>query len=214
MVPYGTRLKYAFRTFFSILDRSRIPDDVLAALHPGAQTTRAGRPALHPSAQTTRAGDPGLHSRPQGTSTVDDVAGPEPTKPAPPPPKQDPIERATQMLALLQRDGRLIDFLMEDLAPYADSQIGAAIRDVHAGCRQALDRYFTLRPVLDDEEGRPVTIERGMDAASIKIVGNVTGQPPLRGVLRHRGWEATRIELPPLPATGHNILAPAEVEVT
>jgi hypothetical protein len=199
MVPYFTRLQYAFRTFFSILDRSRIPDDVLAA--------------LHPSAQTTRAGDPGLHSRPQGTSTVDVVAAPEPTKPAPPP-KHDPVERATQMLALLQRDGRLIDFLMEDLAPYADSQIGAAVRDVHGGCRQALDRYFTLRPVLDDEEGRPVTIERGMDAASIKIVGNVTGQPPLRGVLRHRGWEATRIELPPLPPTGHNILAPAEVEVT
>jgi hypothetical protein len=61
MVPYGTRLKYAFRTFFSILDRSRIPDDVLAALHPGA---RVGGPALHPSAQTTRAGDPALHSRP------------------------------------------------------------------------------------------------------------------------------------------------------
>jgi Domain of unknown function (DUF2760) len=210
MVPYGTRLKYAFRTFFSILDRSRIPDDVLAALHPGA---RVGGPALHPSAQTTRAGDPALHSRPQGTSAGGAVAAPEPTKPAPPP-KQDPVERATQMLALLQRDGRLIDFLMEDLAPYADSQIGAAVRDVHGGCRQALDRYFTLRPVLDDEEGRPVTIERGMDAASIKIVGNVTGQPPLRGVLRHRGWEATRIELPPLPATGHNILAPAEVEVT
>jgi Domain of unknown function (DUF2760) len=198
MVPYGTRLKYAFRTFFSILDRSRIPDDVLAALHPGAQTTRVGGPGPHPGAQSTGA----------------TVAAPAPMKPVPPPTKQDPVERATQMLALLQRDGRLIDFLMEDLATYADSQIGAAVRDVHAGCRQALDRYFTLRPVLDDEEGRPVTIERGMDAAGIKIVGNVTGQPPLRGVLRHRGWEATRIELPPLPATGHNILAPAEVEVT
>jgi hypothetical protein len=198
MVPYGTRLKYAFRTFFSILDRSRIPDDVLAALHPSAQTTRVGGPGPHPGAQSTGA----------------TVAAPAPMKPVPPPAKQDPVERATQMLALLQRDGRLIDFLMEDLATYADSQIGAAVRDVHAGCRQALDRYFTLRPVLDDEEGRPVTIERGMDAASIKIVGNVTGQPPLRGVLRHRGWEATRIELPPLPATGHNILAPAEVEVT
>ena len=174
MVPYGRRLKYAFRTFFSILDRSRIPDDVLAAF----------------------------------------VEPPEPAKPPPEPPKRESVARATQMLALLQRDGRLIDFLMEDLAAYPDAQIGAAVRDVHAGCRQALDRYLTLQPVLDDEEGRPVTVERGMDAASIKMVGNVVGQPPFRGVLRHRGWEATRVELPPLPSTGHNILAPAEVEIS
>jgi hypothetical protein len=117
------------------------------------------------------------------------------------------------MLALLQRDGRLVDFLMEDLAAYPDAQVGAAVRDVHSGCRQALSRYVTLAPVLDDDEGRPVTVERGTDPARIKVVGNVTGTPPLRGVVRHRGWEATRTELPPLPATGRRVIAPAEVEV-
>jgi hypothetical protein len=102
---------------------------------------------------------------------------------------------------------------MEDLAAYQDAQIGAAVRDVHAGSRQALERYFTLEPVIDDEEGRPVPLEPNLDAARVKIVGNVAGQPQ-RGVLRHRGWEATRIALPPLPATGQTIIAPAEVEVS
>jgi hypothetical protein len=143
------------------------------------------------------------------------VKAPEPAPPAPPVPvTPDPGHRATQVLALLQRDGRLVDFLMEDLTAYADVQIGAAVRDVHAGSRQALERYFTLRPVLDDEEGRPVTLEAPLDAARIKVVGHVTGQPPLGGVLRHRGWEATRVALPPLPASGLSVVAPAEVEVS
>jgi Domain of unknown function (DUF2760) len=125
----------------------------------------------------------------------------------------DSLDRAAQLLAVLQRDGRLVDFLMEDLGGYADAQIGAAVRDVHAGCRQALSKYVTLGPVLDEEEGKPVTIERGTDPSRVKVVGNVTGAPPLRGVLRHRGWEATRLNLPPLPTTGRTIIAPAEVEV-
>jgi hypothetical protein len=119
-----------------------------------------------------------------------------------------------QLLALLQRDGRLIDFLMEDLTPYQDAQIGAAVRDVHSGSRQAVVRYFTLEPVIDDEEGRPVQVERGADPARVKVTGNVAGSPPLRGTLRHRGWEATRVELPPLPASGRTVVAPAEVEVS
>ena len=72
---------------------------------------------------------------------------------------------------------------------------------------------MTLGPVLDEEEGKPVTIERGTDPSRVKLVGNVTGAPPLRGILRHRGWEATRLNLPPLPTTGRTIIAPAEVEV-
>jgi hypothetical protein len=122
-------------------------------------------------------------------------------------------DRATQMLALLQRDGRLVDFLMEDLAAYPDAQVGAAVRDVHAGCRQALARYLTLEPVLDQDEGKTVTIERGTDAARVKLVGNIGGNPPFRGVLRHRGWEAIRVDLPPLGSSGRTIVAPAEVEV-
>jgi hypothetical protein len=176
MVSYWQRVNYAFRTFFSILDHSRIPDDVASGL---------------------------------GAPTVAVPTGPA-RPPAPPP---DTPHRAVQMLALLQRDGRLVDFLMEDLSAYQDAQVGAAVRDVHAGCRQALTRYFTLEPVMDGEEGQPVTIQQDADAARVKVIGNVTGQPPYRGTLRHRGWEASRIELPSVPATGRAIVAPAEVEI-
>ena len=173
MLRYGTRLKYAFQSFFSLIDFGRIPDDILEA--------------------TGQKAAPG---------TPEPAAAP------------DTADRAVQLLALLQRDGRLVDFLMEDLAAYPDAQVGAAVRDVHAGCRTALTRYATLAPVIDDEEGQTVTVERGTDPASVKVTGTVPGDPPYRGVLRHRGWEAARVELPPLPATGRTIIAPAEVEVS
>jgi hypothetical protein len=139
-------------------------------------------------------------------------AAPVRVAPAAPPPVET-TDRATQMLAILQRDGRLVDFLMEDLAAYSNDQVGTAVRDVHRGCRQALDKYATLAPVLDDAEGQTVTVAAGSDAARIKVIGNAAGAPPFRGVLRHRGWEATRLELPPLPAAGRTVIAPAEVEV-
>jgi hypothetical protein len=121
-------------------------------------------------------------------------------------------DRAVQILALLQRDGRLVDFLMEDLSTYADAQIGKAVRDVHGACRESLGRYMTLAPVMDEEEGHQTTIASGSDPARIKVVGNV-GASPVRGVLRHRGWEAIRVDLPPLAAAGRTIVAPAEIEV-
>jgi hypothetical protein len=120
---------------------------------------------------------------------------------------------AAQMLALLQRDGRLIDFLMENITAYRDEQIGAAVRSVHAGCRQALDRYVSLAPALDAQEGAHVTVDASADAARIKLIGNVSGQPPFTGVLNHRGWIVNRMELPPLAATGRQVIAPAEVEL-
>ena len=137
--------------------------------------------------------------------------GPEPETPVAAPESSD---RAVQMLALLQRDGRLIDFITEDIAPYQDAQIGAAARDVHESCRKAIDHYLMLEPVIDSEEGQPVTVEPGFDPAAIKLIGNVTGHPPLRGLLRHRGWRVARVELPPLPENnGRSIIAPAEVEI-
>ena len=139
------------------------------------------------------------------------VSAPAPRQPEAP--AVDPGERAVQMLALLQRDGRLVDFLMEDLTAYPDAQVGAAVRDVHGSCRVSLAKYVTLGPVLDEEEGKAVTIARDTDPARVKIVGSTSGQPPFRGVVRHRGWEATRLQLPVLPSAGRTIVAPAEVEV-
>jgi hypothetical protein len=134
--------------------------------------------------------------------------------PTPAKPPVEPPDRAIQMLALLQRDGRLVDFLSEDVSPYSDEQIGAAVRAVHEGCRQALDRYLTLEPILDSDEGTPTTVQSGFDPAAVKLIGNVGPAPPFRGLLRHRGWRATRTELPPLPeGDGRTVVAPAEVEI-
>jgi len=125
----------------------------------------------------------------------------------------DTSDRAVQLLALLQRDGRLVDFLMEDVAAYSDTQIGSAVRDVHAGCRRALARYVSLEPILDGREGEATTIAQ-VNPAAIRLVGNVTGQPPFRGTLLHRGWRTTRVDLPPLGADStRSVVAQAEIEV-
>jgi hypothetical protein len=129
------------------------------------------------------------------------------------PPPADGVARAAQVLALLQRDGRLIDFLMEDVTPYDDAQVGAAVRSVHAGCRETLQQYVTLIPAVEAEEGATISVAAGTDAATIKVMGNVAGQPPFRGVVRHRGWIASRLDLPPIPASARLVIAPAEVEV-
>jgi len=125
------------------------------------------------------------------------------------------FDRAAQMLALLQRHGRLIDFLAEDIAPYPDEQLGAAVRTIHETCRQVLDRYVKLEPILNSEEQQAVTVQAGFDPAAIKLIGNVAGGPPVRGVLRHKGWRVKEMNLPPLPqGAGRMVLAPAEVELT
>ena len=138
------------------------------------------------------------------------------------PPEQpiaaDTSDRAVQMLALLQREGRLVDFVLEDVAAYSDAQIGAAVRDIHAGCRRALDRYMTLQAVVAGREGDAVTIgqDQPFDPASYHLVGNVTGQPPFRGTLLHSGWRVSQVQLPPLPpqgTSGRTIVAPAQIEV-
>ncbi len=135
------------------------------------------------------------------------------SKPAIEKPAEQPADRAVQMLALFQRDGRLVDFLAEDVSPYPDSQLGAAVRTIHTSCREVLDRYLKLEPIILSEEDRPVTVPAGFDPAAIKLLGNVAGEPPIKGLLRHRGWRVKEVTLPSLPQAGRNIVAPAEVEV-
>ncbi len=133
---------------------------------------------------------------------------------APRPSRAPQPDRAVQLLALLQRDGRLVDFLCEDIASYPDDQVGAAVREVHASCRDTLLKYVGLEPVIAGEEGRPTVVEPGFEPAAVKLVGTIAGKPPFRGVLRHRGWRAGRVELPPATdLAAAAIIAPAEVEV-
>jgi hypothetical protein len=121
---------------------------------------------------------------------------------------------AMQLLAIMQREGRFIDFLQEDVASFSDAEIGAAARVVHEGCKRGLADYIDLEPVRKEAEGDAITLAKGFDAARTRVTGNVVGEPPFSGTLAHHGWRVAKIRLP-LLADGHDptIVAPAEVEV-
>lgn len=142
------------------------------------------------------------------------AAEPRPPRVTAMPPKPTPAPALT-LLAALQLDGRLVDFLQEQLAGYSDEQIGAAVRAVHEGCRKVLAERITLEPVLRGGEGDTVVVPEGFDPSAIRLTGNVVGQPPFRGTLRHHGWRATQVKLIERPAgQDPNIIAPAEVEIS
>jgi hypothetical protein len=128
--------------------------------------------------------------------------------------QEAPPDSALQLLGVLQREGRLIDFLQEELAGFPDAQVGAAARVVHEGCRKALAEHFEIAPVRSETEGAQITLERGFDASAVRLVGNVVGEAPFTGALTHRGWRALAVRLPRV-ASGHDlrVLAPAEVEL-
>jgi hypothetical protein len=133
--------------------------------------------------------------------------------PAPAAPTVRTSDGALQILAILQRDSRLIDFLQEDVSGYSDDQIGAAVRELHDQCRDAIARYVTLEPVIDGVEGTYAKAP-AQDANLVKFVGNVPANPPAGGTLRHKGWRATKVDLPNLPAKQDaTIIAAAEIEI-
>jgi len=119
-----------------------------------------------------------------------------------------------QLLGLLQKDGRFIDFIEEDVGAYSDAEVGAAARVVHEGCKKTLAQHFTIEAVRAESEGTRVTLAAGFDVSAVRLTGNVVGQAPFTGSLVHRGWRVTETRLPQI-AAGHDlrILAPAEVEL-
>jgi hypothetical protein len=134
-------------------------------------------------------------------------------QPAPTTAPATPSDGALQILAILQRDSRLIDFLMEDVSAYSDDQVGAAVRSLHDQCRDALNRYIQLAPIIDGVEGT-FTRLASIDPASVKLLGNVPPQPPPGGILRHKGWRCVKVDLPALQGKQDaKIIAPAEVEI-
>lgn len=145
---------------------------------------------------------------------------PQPVAPpavAPPPAptlREAPTDAALQLLGLLQREGRLIDFLQEDVTSYSDADIGAAARVVHDSVKKALLTHVTLERVRSEAEGTRVSVPAGFSAHEVRLTGNVVGEAPFSGTLAHAGWRAVRIELPKLSA-GYDVrvLAPAEVEL-
>lgn len=127
---------------------------------------------------------------------------------------KEPHAAALQVLAILQRDGRLVDFLTEDVGTFSDAEVGAAARLVHDGCKKVLKQYFSVEPVRKEDEGARISVEKGFDANEIRLTGNVSGEPPYKGVLAHPGWRVTNINLPePAKDADLRVIAPAEVEL-
>jgi hypothetical protein len=128
--------------------------------------------------------------------------------------KQATPDAALQLLGLLQKEARLIDFTQENLSTYSDADIGGAARVVHEGCAKVLREHFTITPVRPEAEGSRISLAAGFDASAIRLTGNVVGQAPFKGSLSHRGWRATETRLPQL-STSHDlsVLAQAEVEL-
>jgi hypothetical protein len=203
-LPFATRVWFAYVAFFKILF-----DGLFAARVREVEQLPAGRAPLASLPEKTEAAPP---------PKVEPVVAPPPP-PAPPPAPPAPVapnnDAALALLALFQREGRLIDFLEQDIAGFGDADIGAAVRVVHEGCRRALRTHVTIAPVRSEDEGARVTIAPG-DAApeQVTLTGNVGGKGPYTGTLRHRGWKATSLSLPEA-APGHDahLLAAAEVEL-
>ncbi len=128
--------------------------------------------------------------------------------------KESTPDAALQLLGLLQKEARFIDFIKEDITSYADSDVGIAARVVHEGCNKAINEHFTLTAIRTEQEGSKVTLPAGFDASSVRLTGNIVGSAPFTGVLVHKGWQVTDVRLAKL-TQGHNanIIAAAEVEL-
>jgi hypothetical protein len=180
-----SRISLAFRCFFTILFHGKLSEATL--------------------------GDLGLARR--GTAATPAKAAKAAPASAPAQPTVRTSDGALQILGIMQRDARLIDFLMEDIAAYSDDQVGAAVRELHDQCRDSIARYVTLQPVIDGVDGTFAKAPTG-DPNTVKFVGNVPAKPPSGGTLRHKGWRAAKVELPALGAKQDAaVIAPAEIEI-
>lgn len=121
---------------------------------------------------------------------------------------------ALHLLAILQREGRLVDFLEEDISTFSDTDVGGAARLVHEGCRKVLQNYVDLVPVRSEGDGASVIVAPGFDPSSVRLTGRISGEPPFTGALRHHGWWVADVRLPAPPeGQDSRVIHPAEVEL-
>jgi hypothetical protein len=212
-----SRLVLAFLCFFRILFGKKLPPGAMRFL-PEGTTTKShpestkpeGKPAPRPEVAKP-AGDG--KDKAGKDKAVGQEARAEPERPKVST-AQHHRDGALALLALLQREGRLVDFLREPLDGFSDADIGAAARDVHRGCRKVLEQHLSLEPVMPGEEEAKVAVPKGFDPAEIRLIGEAKGEPPLRGTLRHHGWRVVDARLPVLAdGVDRMVIAPAEVEL-
>ncbi|MEQ1639053.1 MAG: DUF2760 domain-containing protein [Methylococcales bacterium] len=128
--------------------------------------------------------------------------------------KEATPDAALQLLALLQKEARFLDFIEEDVTAYSDADIGIAARVVHEGCNKAINEHFSLATIRPEVEGSQITLSKEFDATQVRLTGNIVGQAPFTGTLIHKGWQVTDIRLPKLTqAYNAKIIAAAEVEL-
>ncbi len=195
-----SRIGLAFSSFFRLLFGKKLAPEAAAYLPEDAIK------ALLPAA-------PPVPAEPKPKPAEPVVTAPKVEAPR----KSDAVAQrdgALALLALLQREGRLVDFLREPLDGFGDADIGAAARDVHRGCKKVVDQCFTLEAVMPGEEDAKVSVPKGFDPGEVRLIGEARGEPPFAGTLRHHGWRATKAQLPTLAdGVDRTIVAPAEVEV-
>jgi hypothetical protein len=190
------RLILAFQVFFLILFGRKLPTAVAPYLPEGLTPKEPAK--LPPPA--------GPATKPETPIVIQEKKGKDSA--------QLHREGALALLSLLQREGRLVDFLRESLDGHDDATIGAAARDVHRGCKKVIDDHFAFEPMMPGEEEAKVTVPKGFDPSEIRLIGEAKGEPPFRGTLRHHGWRATSVKLPGLAdGVDRTVVAPAEVEV-
>jgi hypothetical protein len=182
-----TRIGLAFRAFFRVLGDADFAERVATVLAGPSGAAAAGIPPVSPA-----------------KPPVKEAA------------KKTGRNEALGLLAMLQREARLVDFLQEPIAAYSDEQIGAAVRDVHRDGAAVLERVFGLKPIVAAEEGSQVDVPDNYDAARFRLTGAAADRPPFRGLLAHHGWEATRTALPEWTgnAEAAKVIAPAVVELS
>jgi hypothetical protein len=199
----------ALRAFFRVLFNKVLATDVARVLD-GESSALAEKPATEAAAPVTLS-KPKAAQKPVATRS-----------------------EALTLLAALQREGRLVDFLREDLGGATDAQIGAVARDLQRDCRAAVERFFALAPLSEQSEGSRIELPAGYDAARYHVLGksgsNTGGSPAagkvdcepqsdgleaaVCGVVLHPGWRATKCDVPTYtgPESGHLVIAPCEVE--
>jgi hypothetical protein len=147
---------------------------------------------------------------PQFAAKVEPLLGVPPPPPKPAKPSGAPL----RMLAVLQRDGRLLDFLMEDIGAATDQQVGFGVRELHKQCQESIKKSLDLEPVLNAEQDAPVEVPAGFDPSAVRLTGNVAGEPPFKGILKHPGWRVKTMKLAAPPdGVDEFVLMPAEVEM-
>ena len=197
-----SRVSLAFRCFFRLLFGRDLPREAATFL-PEAKAAPAALPEPRkegPAARPAPSAPAAPERRPAAPSAGDLAAHHR--------------DGALALLALLQREGRLVDFLRESLDDYGDADIGAAVRDIHRGCSKVMEEHFVIEAVMPGREEASVVVPVGFDPGEVRLVGKVSGKPPFTGTLRHHGWRVVEVKLPTLTdGVDRRVVAPAEVEI-